>query len=154
LLRTIKKERKKQMIREAVPEDALYIEELYRLLLPNQTDIQVSPERLRQIAENTESFLYVYEEDGTIVGTLHLHLCMDALCDDRPFAVIERVITAQEVRGKGYGAKLMRYAEHKATSRGALKIMLSSAIRREDAHQFYEHLGYNSSSSKLFKKYL
>jgi GNAT superfamily N-acetyltransferase len=142
------------MIREAVPEDALYIENLYRMLLPEQTAIQVSPERLKQIADNTDSFLYVYEEEGTIVGTLHLHLCMDALCDDRPFAVIERVIISQEVRGKGYGAKLMRYAEHAATSRGALKIMLSSAVSREDAHQFYEHLGYNSSSSKLFKKYL
>lgn len=142
------------MIREARSEDATYIEELYRILLPEHPAIHVSPERLKRIADHPDSFLYVYEEEGTIVGTLHLHLCMDALCDDRPFAVIERVITAQEVRGKGYGAKLMKYAEHVATSRGALKIMLSSAVRREDAHQFYEHLGYNSSSSKLFKKYL
>ncbi|MEK3736578.1 MULTISPECIES: GNAT family N-acetyltransferase [Paenibacillus] len=142
------------MIREAVPKDAINIEELYRILLPEHPAIHVSPERLKQIADHPDSFLYVYEEQGIIVGSLHLHFCMDALCDDRPFAVIERVIVAEKVRGKGYGAMLMRHAENVAIFKGALKIMLSSAAKREEAHRFYEHLGYDGSSSKLFKKYL
>lgn len=142
------------MIREAVPEDACTIEELYRILLPAHQDIHVSPERLKQIAANEDSFLYVYEEEGNIVGSLHLHLCMDALSHNRPFAVIERVIVAQEARGKGYGANLMRHAENVAVTKGAVKVMLSSAANREEAHRFYEHLGFSGNSSKLFKKYL
>lgn len=110
------------MIREAVPKDAINIEELYRILLPEHPAIYVSPERLKQIADHPDSFLYVYEEQGIIVGSLHLHFCMDALCDDRPFAVIERVIVAEKVRGKGYGAMLMRHAENVAISREPLRL--------------------------------
>jgi N-acetylglutamate synthase-like GNAT family acetyltransferase len=61
------------MIREAAPEDVVYIE-----ALPDHANIHVSPERIRQIAGNPDSFLYIYEEHGVIVGSVHLHLCMDA----------------------------------------------------------------------------
>lgn len=142
------------LIREALPEDARRIEELYRLLLQGNTDIEVHPGRIRQIFSNPDSFLYVYEENRLIAGTVHLHLCMDALSGARPFAVIERVIVAPEMRGRGIGAALMRHAEKAAAARNALKIMLSSAARREEAHRFYASLGYDGEGSKLFKKYL
>lgn len=45
------------MIREAVPEDACSIEELYRILLPAHQDIHVLPERLKQIAANEDKYL-------------------------------------------------------------------------------------------------
>ncbi|WP_231574741.1 GNAT family N-acetyltransferase [Paenibacillus sp. FSL R7-0273] len=141
-------------IREALPQDAGALEALYRQLLPDHSDIRVSPDRLSAIRTNPDSFLLVYEIQGEIVATVHLHLCMDALCSDRPFAVIERVVTASHVRGQGLGAILMRHAEETAKSRGAIKVMLSSNARRADAHRFYEHLGYDGGGSRLFKKYL
>lgn len=52
------------MIREATPEDAYGLEKLYRILLPEHTDIQVSPQRISQIANNPDSLLIVYEEEG------------------------------------------------------------------------------------------
>ncbi|QWU18393.1 GNAT family N-acetyltransferase [Paenibacillus sophorae] len=142
------------MIREAVPEDACGVETLYRLLLPDHPGIEVLPDRINQIAVNPDSFLFVCEEDNRIIGTVHLHICMDALSGCRPFAVVERVIVSPDMQGKGCGAALMRYAEQTATERGALKIMLSSASRREEAHLFYAALGYDGEGSKLFKKYL
>ncbi|KWX86965.1 GCN5 family acetyltransferase [Paenibacillus riograndensis] len=142
------------MIRESVPEDAPSIEQLYRMLLPEQKDIMVMPERIRQIRNHPDSFLFVYEVEGTVVATVHLHLCMDALSCERPFAVIERVVTAPEARGRGYGAALMRHAEETAAARGALKVMLSSNRNRADAHRFYEKLGYDGDGSRLFKRYL
>ncbi|MBT2287817.1 GNAT family N-acetyltransferase [Paenibacillus albidus] len=142
------------MIREATANDAEYIEGLYRLLLPDHPDIRVTPQRLGEISNNPDSFLYVYEVDHLIVGTVHLHLCMDALSGERPFAVIERMIVTPEMRGAGYGAALMDHAEKRAAARGALKVMLSSAAGRAEAHVFYERLGYDGNGSKLFKKYL
>ncbi|MNE47984.1 aminoalkylphosphonic acid N-acetyltransferase [compost metagenome] len=130
------------------------IEVLYRILLPDHQDIHVSPLRISQIAGNPDSFLYVNEVAGEIAGTLHLHLCMDALSGDCPIAVIERVVTAPQLRGKGYGTALMRHAEETAASRGALKIMLSSNSSRVEAHRFYERLGYDGEGSKLYKKYI
>ncbi len=142
------------MIREARPEDAVKIDWLYQILLPEHTEVNVTPERITRIAGNADSFLFVYEELGKVVGSAHLHFCMDALSGERPFAVIERVIIAPEFRGLGIGAKLMTHAEEVAANRGALKVMLSSAMGRDGAHLFYEQLGYDGNSSKLFKKYL
>ncbi|WP_379139974.1 GNAT family N-acetyltransferase [Paenibacillus sp. sgz500992] len=142
------------MIREALPQDASAIETLYRILLPEHPGVNVSPRRIEQIGGNPDSFLYVYEDNGQVVGTVHLHFCMDALSGDLPFAVIERVIIAPQLRGKGYGAALMRFAEEAAAARGALKVMLSSNSSREAAHRFYEALGYDGSGSMLFKKYI
>lgn len=142
------------MIREALPEDAAGIEELYRILLPERADIHVTPSRIKQVADNPDSLLFVYEEDGQIAGTVHLHLCMDALIGDRPFGVIERVVVAPRLRGKGIGASMMKCAEEAAAARGALKVMLSSRSSRKDAHWFYERLGYDGEGSKLFKKYI
>ncbi|WP_245237362.1 GNAT family N-acetyltransferase, partial [Paenibacillus ihuae] len=142
------------LIREALPQDAAAIEALYRILLPDQQDVHVSPLRISQIAGNPDSFLYVYDMAVEIAGTLHLHLCMDALSGDSPIAVIERVVTAPLLRGKGYGTELMRYAEETAASRGALKIMLSSNAKRVEAHRFYTQLGYDGNGSRLFKKYM
>ncbi|AIQ12868.1 GCN5 family acetyltransferase [Paenibacillus durus] len=141
-------------MREAVPEDARGVETLYRLLLPDHPGIEVLPERINQIAANPDSFLFVCEEDNRIIGTVHLHLCMDALSGNRPFAVVERVIVSPEMQGKGCGAALMSHAEQTAVDRSALKIMLSSASRRGEAHLFYTALDYDGEGSKLFKKYL
>lgn len=141
------------MIREALPQDAGALEALYRQLLPDHPDIRVTPDRVNAIRTNPDSFLFVYVSNGEVAGTVHLHLCMDALSGDRPFAVIERVVTASHVRGQGFGAALMHHAEETAMSRGALKVMLSSNARREDAHRFYERLGYDGEGSRLFKKY-
>lgn len=142
------------MIREARPEDAARIEALYRILLPDLKNIYVSTQRLSQIADNPDSLLFVYEVDGEVAGTAHLHLCMDALSGDRPFGVIERVVIAPEHRGKGIGASILQFAEEAASARGALKVMLSSNNTRKDAHRFYERLGYDGEGSKLFKKYI
>ncbi|ETT70358.1 GNAT family N-acetyltransferase [Paenibacillus sp. FSL R7-277] len=142
------------MIREARAEDAAGIEGLYRILLPDSSDIHVSPQRISQIADNPDSLLFVYVEGGEVAGTVHLHLCMDALSGDRPFAVIERFVIIEELRGKGIGASMLRFAEEAAAARGALKVMLSSKSIRKDAHRFYERLGYDGEGSKLFKKYI
>lgn len=75
------------MIREAEIHDSAVIEELYRGLLPNNQEITVWPERIQQVRESVDSFLLVYEEDGHVLGTLHLHICHDALSADRPFGV-------------------------------------------------------------------
>lgn len=142
------------MIREALPQDAGALEALYRQLLPDNPDIRVSPDRISAIRTNPDSYLFVYDREGELAGTVHLHLCMDALSGDRPFAVIERVVTALHVRGQGIGGALMRHAEEAAKSRGALKVMLSSNARRQEAHRFYERLGYDGEGSRLYKKYL
>ncbi|CAM4478653.1 GNAT family N-acetyltransferase [Paenibacillus tarimensis] len=142
------------MIREAEVNDAKKLENLYKELLPNNPMIRVSEDRINEVKENPNSFLFVYELEGDIVGTAHLHLCMDALVESRSFGVVERVIVRREEQGKGYGSELMRFIEGICREKNCIKIFLTSGASRIEAHGFYDKLGYDGESSKAFKKYL
>ena len=142
------------MIREAEPKDAEKIEQLYKELLPSNTKISVLEERINEVKNNPNSFLLVYEVDNEVVGTAHLHLCLDALVESRPFGVVERVTISRAQQGKGYGSELMRYIEGLCVEKNCIKIFLASGTSRTEAHAFYDKLGYDHESSKAFKKYL
>ena len=51
-----------------------------------------------------------------------------------------------EYRGKGIGKALLEAAERIAIDNGAPYVGLASGFAREDAHAFYEHLGYKRTS--------
>jgi len=59
-----------------------------------------------------------------------------------PSAVIEDVGVLPEMQGKGIGKAMMVFALAKAKEKGCYKMSLSSNLRREQAHQFYESLGF------------
>lgn len=142
------------MIREAEPRDAQAIERLYQELLPNNLNTKVLGERIEEIQNNPNSFLLVCEIDQKVIGTAHLHICLDALVENRPFGVVERVIITEHVQSKGYGSELMKAIENICIQKNCMKIFLTSGASRSEAHHFYEKLGYDGESSKAFKKYL
>lgn len=51
-----------------------------------------------------------------------------------------------EYRGQGVGRMLLEAIERFAVERSAPYVGLASGIRRADAHEFYEHLGYRKTS--------
>ncbi|SCX89781.1 Acetyltransferase (GNAT) family protein [Paenibacillus polysaccharolyticus] len=142
------------MIREAEARDAATIDKLYRELLPNHAHTEVLAERIEEIRLHEHSFLFVYEVREQVVGTAHLHICLDALAGNRPFGLVERVVMSSEVQGNGYGTELMEHVEQVCLQMNASKILLASGASRQGAHQFYQKLGYDGESSKAFKKYL
>lgn len=142
------------IIREAESNDAKAIERLYKELLPNNTKIKVLEDRIEEIKQDTNSFLFICEVDRDIVATAHLHLCLDALIESRPFGVVERVIVSGNRQGQGYGSLIMKHIEELCISRGCVKVFLTSGASRKQAHEFYTKLGYDGDSSKAFKKYL
>ena len=123
------------MIREAEPRDAQAIERLYQELLPNNLNTKVLGERIEEIRNNPNSFLLVCEIDQKVIGTAHLHICLDALVENRP-------------------SELMKYIENICIQRNCMKMFLTSGASRSEAHHFYEKLGFDGESSKAFKKYL
>ncbi|NUU77614.1 GNAT family N-acetyltransferase [Paenibacillus xylanilyticus] len=142
------------MIRQAETRDAEAIESLYRELLPNNLDTKVLGERIEEIQNNPNSFLLVYEMNQKVIGTAHVHICLDALVENRPFGVVERVIVTEHVQSKGYGSELMKYIEDLCIQKNCVKVFLTSGATRIEAHHFYKKLGYDGESSKAFKKYL
>ncbi|WP_342552377.1 GNAT family N-acetyltransferase [Paenibacillus sp. FSL R7-0652] len=142
------------MIREAEFRDAAAIERLYRELLPSHTHTKVLAERIEEIRRHEHSYLFVYEVEKQVVGTAHLHICLDALAGNQPFGVVERVIISSEVQGQGYGTELMEHLEQICIRMNASKMLLASGASRHEAHHFYQKLGYDGESSRAFKKYL
>lgn len=85
--------------------------------------------------------LYVAVRAGRIVGTFAL-LIMDNLAHSgTPSAVIEDVAVDPASHGHGIGRAMMHYVLREASDKGCYKLVLSSNLKRERAHAFYESLG-------------
>ncbi len=86
--------------------------------------------------------LYVAELDGAIVGTFAL-LVMDNFGHlGTPSAVVEGVVVAPHMQSRGIGQIMMDFARDRSVEKGCYKVVLSSNVKRERAHAFYERLGY------------
>jgi GNAT superfamily N-acetyltransferase len=86
--------------------------------------------------------VHVATQDGAIVGTFAL-LIMDNLAHlGAPSAVVEDVVVAASARSRGIGTAMMRYAMDEARRHGCYKLTLSSNLKRERAHAFYDALGF------------
>ena len=86
--------------------------------------------------------LYVAVYGDHVIGTYAL-LIMDNLGHlGAPSAVIEDVAVDPAWQGRGVGTMMMNHALEIASAKGCYKAMLSSNLKRERAHPFYESLGF------------
>ncbi len=70
-------------------------------------------------------------------------------------AEIGGLIVAQSDRGSGIGRRLMQYAQQWADEQGCRSVLVRSNIVRQEAHKFYEKIGYsNIKTSLVFHKIL
>ena len=99
----------------------------------------------RLIAESPNDSLYVAELGGAVVGTFQTTLITTMNGRGRTTLTIEAVQTRLDLRGKGIGAAMMRFAVGRARQAGAGLVQLTSNNARADAHRFYERLGFERS---------
>jgi GNAT superfamily N-acetyltransferase len=86
--------------------------------------------------------VYVAKSGKSIVGTFAL-LIMDNLAHmGAPSGVVEDVVVHRDWRGKGVGKQMMQFAMNRCRERGCYKLALSSNLKREAAHRFYDGLGF------------
>ena len=77
-----------------------------------------------------------------IVGTFAL-LIMDNLAHQgTPSGVVEDVAVLNDLQGKGIGKMMMKFAMEKCQEAGCYKLVLSSNVKRTEAHAFYESLDF------------
>lgn len=55
---------------------------------------------------------------------------------------IDEIVIDEGYRGKGLGKKFIEYISEIARSRGCETLELESALHRNDAHRFYDNLGF------------
>lgn len=102
-------------------------------------------DRLRRFAENDHRWVLVAEEGGRLIGMLAVSW-HEWLCHERPLARITELVVTSTARGQGVGRMLIEEAAALATRRGCELIELTTALRRHEAHAFYEAAGFERTS--------
>ena len=87
--------------------------------------------------------LFVAVDGEAVVGSFAL-LVMDNLGHlGARSAVVEDVVVDPARQGGGIGRAMMAHALAEARAKGCYKLALSSALKRDRAHAFYEGLGFD-----------
>ncbi|MBV8680102.1 MAG: GNAT family N-acetyltransferase [Aquitalea sp.] len=118
------------------------------------SDIQALGERLTMLLGSPDLHqLWVAEIEGEVAGWLHAF--WRPLLDAPAAVEIGGLAVALRWRRHGAGRALLHVAERWARTKGATTVTLRSAIHREEAPDFYQHLGYQQNDrQKTFRKQL
>ncbi len=135
-------------IREATADDLPQVLTLYAQ--PGLNDGKVLDENqaraiYAQFAQYPNYCLFVASDvhaPHQIVGSYALLVMHNLAHMGTPSAIAEDVVVHEARRGQGIGRKLMAHALAQARTAGCYKLALSSNKRRENAHAFYESLGF------------
>jgi GNAT superfamily N-acetyltransferase len=146
------------IVRHAKEADIPRLLELYRQLSFDPDKYQKAPVAdCRKVFKRMEKVpgyeLLVAEEKGEVIGTAVLAILPGFAHGTSSFAVVEYVVVHEMSRSRGVGRQLMEYIVERAKKAGCYKIMLTSDLRRERAHQFYRSIGFEASAHG-FRLYL
>lgn len=94
-----------------------------------------------------------------LVAIIDEELCgMIGLCwlhsyeHNSPGGRILALVVSEKMRGKGVGRALIEAAEADFAARNVRRVALNTRFEREDAHRFYEALGYVKNGYRLVKE--
>ena len=146
------------VVRDAEARDLERIVELYGQLAPSGDapepgSRERSLEALGQITARDGVRLLVLEAGGRVEGSVVLVIVPNLTHGGRPWAAIEHMVIDESRRGAGLGRQLLRRVEEIVVEAGCYKLQFLSAWRRKDeAHPFYEAMGYESPA-RGFRKF-
>jgi GNAT superfamily N-acetyltransferase len=107
-----------------------------------------------RILENPDYHLIVAEEDGQIVSSCTCLIVPNLTHVQRPYALIENVVTAAAYRGRGLAAGCLAFAKEIALRENCYKLMLMTGSQEESTLRFYERAGYDKTGKTGFVMWL
>lgn len=126
---------------------------VHRLLkqLGYEVELDEVEQRFGQVEAAASHAAFVASVEIEIVGFMHI-FARPAL--EKPFEVIVQSLVVDEGRRQdGIGRSLMDHAERWSLDKGCKSVALNSNTDRDDAHAFYQSLGYEAiAESTLFRK--
>ena len=133
-------------MREAASPDFEAVVDLYRQLHPQDPVITDGSDRVAfdEILAAPGLTLYVLEHDHRVVATTYLNVIPNMTRSAAPYAVIENVVVAEDLRGRGFGKTIMAGTLQAAWDRGCYKVMLMTGSRRPSTHGFYRACGLSA----------
>ncbi|MBQ8401664.1 MAG: GNAT family N-acetyltransferase [Clostridia bacterium] len=146
-------------IRRATPDDAeslldLYFRHLTKYPPTEEQDITKWRAMLKKFAADPLYHVLVGEADGRVVSSVTLIIIENLTHNQRPYALIENVVTHCEFRGQHFATALMEKASSIAADAGCYKIMLFTGSRKDSTLRFYENCGFSREGKTGFLKRL
>lgn len=137
------------VVREATVADAAVLAPLLGELGYPADDVALA-DRLRRLLARDDQRILIAENDDSTLGLLALHV-FPVLAYDRDLAMIMALVVTERARGLGVGRELVDRAEAIAKSLGASRLMVTTHVRRADAHAFYERLGFEFTGRRYVR---
>jgi N-acetylglutamate synthase-like GNAT family acetyltransferase len=136
-------------IRPATLEDTPAITALLHQLGYSET-LEIVHDRLAALCAHADSAVLVAEDDRRrITGCAHV-LIDQRLAEGRR-GEISSIVVDDHLRSRGTGARLVQAAAAWLHARGIARLRIRCNARREQAHRFYEKLGFQlTKSQKVF----
>lgn len=144
------------MIREANTDDFDAIMKLYTQLNNNPIpDISEEVSELwNRILSDKSHHIIVAEENGEVVSTCVCVIIPNLTRLQRPYALVENVVTDKNYRKLGLATACLNYAKDIAKKERCYKIMLMTGSKRRSTLRFYRKARYNSKDKTAFIQWL
>ncbi len=91
----------------------------------------------------------VAELDGTVIGCMQITFIPGLTRKGSWRGQIEGVRIAADLRGQGHGAAFFEWAIEQCRARGCALVQLTTDLRRDGAHRFYNRLGFEATHSGM-----
>ena len=116
-----------------------------------ETDHTEMEARLKSILSNAAYKTFVAIMDGYVCGMIGT-VTYPSYEHNDPGGRILALVTLNAARRRGIGRALIAAAEKDFVQRGIKRVALNTQLTREDAHKFYESLGYERNGWRFVKR--
>ena len=107
-----------------------------------------------RIINNANHYILLGQINKKAVASCVITIIDNLTQKQRPYALIENVITHPDYRKKGYASLLLSAAKDIALEKNCYKIMLMTGSKSESILGFYRQAGYNSNDKTAFIQWL
>jgi len=107
-----------------------------------------------RIISDPDHHIIVGVENDEIISSCVLLIIPNLTRGQRPYALIENVVTHAHHRNKGYATKILAFAREIALQNNCYKIMLMTGSKDSAILRFYENAGYNQHDKTAFIQWL
>ena len=106
------------------------------------------------ILSDKNHHIIVADENGMIVSTCVCVIIPNLTRGQRPFALVENVVTHPDFRGKGLATACLDFAKDIAIRENCTRLMLMTGSKEKSTLDFYEKAGYDPNNKKAFVQWL
>ncbi len=144
------------MIREINEKDLPELLKLYTNLHENKLPDITSELVLlwNGIFKDTNHHIIVAQEEEKIVSSCVCVIVPNLTHEQRPYALIENVITQKEYRGRGLATDCLNFAKQIALENNCYKIMLLTGAKDQNTLNFYQSAGFNCNDKTAFIQWI